>query len=194
MGAVQVTTNLIGADDYPGLPAGYSEPRWYAAYTSAHHEMRVAQQLTQRSVENFLPLYSSVRRWKDRRVTLQLPLFPGYIFMRMALRDRMKVVQIPGVARLVGFNGSPAALQEEEIVTLKRGLESIAHAEPHPYLTVGRRVCIKHGPLAGLEGILLRWKGSWRVVISLHLIQRSVRVDIDASDIEPGIGGRGSLL
>src|SRR5258707_12109730 len=92
-----------------------TQPQWYALYTRANHEKRVAAELMQRSVENFLPLYSSVRRWKDRRVTLDLPLFPGYVFVRMALRDRLRVVQIPSVGRLVGFGGSPAGLPGTEM-------------------------------------------------------------------------------
>src|SRR5208282_1469285 len=116
------------------LPSAYCEPRWYAAYTSANHEKRVAEQLVVRAVEHFLPVYASVRQWKDRHVTLQMPLFPGYVFVRMALRDRLRVQQVPGVARLVGFDGTPAALPDEEIEALRAGLGSGVHVEPHPYL------------------------------------------------------------
>src|SRR5580704_136550 len=94
---------------------------WYAAYTSANHEKKVSVELGCRSVESFLPLYSSVRRWKDRRVQLQLPLFPGYVFVRLALRDRLRVVQIPSVVRLVGFGGLPTALPDTEIEILQSG-------------------------------------------------------------------------
>lgn len=174
--------------DWPELPREYCEPRWYAAYTSANHEKRVAEQLEARTVEHFLPLYTSVRRWKDRRLTLQLPLFPGYVFVHMALRNRLQVLQIPGVASLVGFGGRPAALPHDEIDALRAGLASGVHAEPHLYLTVGQRVRVNEGPFAGLEGILQRWKGSWRVVLSIELIQRSVAVDVDASALEP-VGG-----
>lgn len=158
--------------------------RWYVVYTSAHHEKRVAGQLASRGVCHFLPVFASVRTWKDRQVNLKLPLFPSYLFVRLALRDRMNVLQIPGVVRLVGFNGRPVALAEEEIEALKEGLAKGLHAEPHPYLTVGRRVLIKNGPLVGREGILSRWKGNWRVVLSLRLLQRSIAVDLDASDLE----------
>jgi transcription antitermination factor NusG len=177
------------AQQYPGselstLPAAYYEPRWYAAYTSANHEKRVALQLQQRSVEHFLPVYASVRRWKDRRVTLQLPLFPGYVFVHMALRERLRVLEVPGVARLVGFDGTPAALPDEEIEALKRGLSSGVRAEPHPFLTVGRRVLIKGGPLVGVEGIVIRRKNRIRLVISLNLIQRAAAVEVEAADLE----------
>jgi transcription antitermination factor NusG len=102
----------------------------------------------------------------------------------MALRDRLKVQQVPGVARLVGFDGKPAELPEGEIEALRRSLDSGFRAEPHPYLTVGRRVKLKSGPLAGMHGLLLRRKGNFRVVISIDLIQRSVAVDADVADVE----------
>jgi transcription antitermination factor NusG len=176
--------NPTNAADLAALPAEYRETRWYAAYTSANHEKRVAEQMGVRGVEHFLPLYASVRQWKNGRVTLQQPLFPGYVFVRMALREKLRVQQIPGVARLVGFDGTPAALPEEEIEALRRSLSTGVRAEPHPYLAMGRRVRIKSGSLAGREGILLRRKGQLRVVISIELIQRSVAVDAEAADLE----------
>src|SRR5439155_16724570 len=100
------------------LQTEYMEPRWYAAYSWANHEKRVAEQLGQRSVEHFLPLYECVRQWKDRRTRLQLPLFPGYVFVRLALRDRLRVLQIPSVVRLVGFSGLPSALPDEQMEAL----------------------------------------------------------------------------
>ncbi len=167
------------------LPDAYAAPRWYAAYTCANHEKRVAEQLGEREIEHFLPLYASLRRWKDRRVQLELPLFPGYVFARLALRDRLRVVQIPSVVRLVGFNGLPTSLRDEEIETLRSGLSKGLRAQPHPFLTVGRRVKITGGPLAGLEGILQRKKGNFRFVLSVGLIMRSIIVDVDAADIAP---------
>ena len=167
------------------LVAESVNPLWYAAYTSANHEKRVAEQLGVRSVEHFLPLYGSVRRWKDRKVRLQLPLFPGYVFVRLALCDRLRVLQVPGVARLVGFNGLPCPLPDSEIETLRVGLASGIRAEPHSYLTVGRRVRVKAGPLVGMQGVLARKKNGDRFVISLDLIMRSVAVDVDALQLEP---------
>ncbi len=181
----EATINLANGAVSLSLPVEYCEPRWYAAYTSANHEKRVAEQLAARAVEHFLPSYTSVRRWKDRRVTLQLPLFPGYLFVYVELQHRLQVLQIPGVAKLVGFGGKPTPLPALEIDALRAGLASGVQVEPHPYLNVGRRARIKQGPLAGLEGILLRCKGNWRVVLSLDLIQRSVAVDVDASILEP---------
>jgi transcription antitermination factor NusG len=166
------------------LPSEHVELRWYAAYTSANHEKRVAQQFSQRSVEHFLPLYASVRKWKDRRIKLDLPLFPGYVFVQMDLRNRLRVLQIPGVASLVGFGGTPVALPEREIEALRTSLGNGIHAEPHPFLTVGRRVRVKGGPLAGLDGIVIRRKNRLRLVISLDLIQRAAMVEVEAADLE----------
>ncbi len=166
------------------FPMEFVEPRWYVAHTSANHEKRVAQQLLQRSVENFLPLYDTVRRWKDRRMKLQVPLFPGYVFVQLPLRDRLKVLQVPGVARLISFNGKPAALPDIEIEALRMGLAAQLRAEPHPYLKVGRRVRVIGGPLEGVEGILIRKKKACRVVLSLDVIMRSASVEVDAADLE----------
>ena len=166
------------------------EQHWYAAYTCANHEKQVATQLDVRAVEHFLPLYSSVRRWKDRRVTLDLPLFPGYVFIRLALPERLRVLEIPGVVRLVGFSGQPAALPDEDMEILRAGLGQRLCAEPHPFLTVGRRVRIMGGPFMGLEGILKKKKSALRVVVSLELIQRSVAVDVDAADVQALVDGK----
>lgn len=161
----------------------FGEIHWYVAYTSAKHEKKVFFELHRRSVECFLPLYASLRRWKDRRVSLELPLFPGYVFVRFAIQDRLTVLRIPGVAKIVGFGGYPVALPDDQIQSLRLGLQQL-RAQPHPFLTVGRRVSVKKGPLRGLQGIVIRRKNSVRLVISLDLIQRSASVEIDESDLQ----------
>ena len=177
-------TEPLPCESVPALPAEYLEPRWYAAYTCPRHEKRVAEQLERKAVESFLPLYETVRQWKNGRARVQLPLFPGYVFTRIALRDRLQVLELPSVVRLVGFNGLPTALPDEEMRALRSGLNGPMHAEPCPYLTVGRRVRIKAGPFRGLEGILARKKNGFRFVLSLKLIQRSIAVEVDAVDID----------
>ena len=167
------------------FPACCLKEHWYAAYTCANHEKRVAQQLIERQVEHFLPLYRSVRRWSDRRMQIDLPLFPGYVFVRLALRDRVRVLQIPSVVRLVGFGGLPTALPDQEMEAMRNGLQRQLRLEPHPYLTIGRRVRLKSGPLVGLEGILVRRRSLVRLVLSLDLIQRSIAVVVDSADVEP---------
>jgi transcription antitermination factor NusG len=170
--------------NYPAESSSCLEPLWYAAYTSANHEKRVAEQLVQRSVEYFLPLYRSFRRWKDRKVNLQRPLFPGYVFVRIELRNRLRVLQVPGVAKLIGFNGTPAALPPGEVDALRISLLKGVHAQPHPYLAIGRRVKVTKGPMAGLQGVLKRKKGNARLVVSIELIQRAIAVEIDEDDVE----------
>jgi transcription antitermination factor NusG len=167
------------------MPEEWCEARWYAAYTSANHEKRVAEQLVQRSVEYFLPVYESVRCWKDRRVKLDMPLFPGYVFVRIALRDRLCVQQVPGIARLVGFGNMPTALPEDEMQALRASLRRGVRAQPHPFLTVGQRVRVKNGPMVGLQGVLKRRKSQARLVVSLELIQRAIAVEVDEADLEP---------
>lgn len=165
----------------------FAEPeplQWYAAYTNARHEKYVAKQLEDRRIDNFLPTYHSVRRWKDRRKELELPLFPGYVFVHVAGKERLRVLQVPGVVRFVSFNGRPAALDNAEIESLKKTAVSGIDTEPHPYLKVGRQVRIKHGPLAGMTGILVRKKDKFRLVISVDLIMRSIAAEVQTADIE----------
>lgn len=165
--------------------ADKEQQHWYALYTFPRHEKCVAYQIEQRSIPCFLPVYRSVRRWKDRRKELELALFPGYVFVHFALRDRLRVLQLPSAVRLVSFNGQPAALPEAEIEALRQRLEQGAHIEPHPYLNLGRRVRVCAGPMQGLEGIIVRRKDRCRLVFSLDLIMRSVAVEVDECDVEP---------
>lgn len=172
----------------PALQAAeYLEPHWYVAQTCSRHEKRVAEQLDRRGIENFLPLYETMRRWKDRRVRLRLPLFAGYIFARFPLIERLRTLEVSGVTRLVGFNGLPAALPDDEMDAMRRGFASHLRTEPHPYLRIGERARIIRGPFQGLEGILVRYKGATRIILSLDLIARSVAAEIEAADIQPSV-------
>lgn len=161
------------------------EAWWYAAYTCANHERRVAEQFAGRNVEHFLPQYESVRCWKDRKVRLQLPLFPGYLFVHTAGQDRLRILQVPGVVRLVGFNGNPTPMPDEDISRIREFLGQGWRAEPHPYLQVGRRARVVRGPLARMEGIIVRRKNRSRLVLSFQLIQRSMAIEIDEGDLAP---------
>jgi transcription antitermination factor NusG len=158
---------------------------WYAAYTWARHEKKVAQQLEERGIAHFLPLYRSLRHWKDRKKELEMVLFPGYVFIQLELRDRLRVLELPGVVRFVSFNGQPAALAKEDIEALRNGLAHNVRAECHPYLTIGRRVKVVCGALSGAQGILVRRRNNARLVISIDAIMRSVSVEIDEADVVP---------
>ena len=169
----------------PAFTEACLEAQWFAAYTSARHEKRVVLQMEGHGVHCFLPLYKSVRRWKDRRKELELPLFPGYVFVRIAMQDRLQVLRLPGVVQLVRSSGQPVALPDAEIDALRCGLAGNVCVQPHPFLKVGRRVRVHSGPMTGMEGILVRKKDKFRVVLSIELIQRSVAMEVDETDIEP---------
>jgi transcription antitermination factor NusG len=189
---MEVAPNLHSQHTSAGTKARVSasselptHPLWYAAYTSPRHEKSVAKQLEERRIDYFLPTYHSVRRWKDRRKEVDLVLFPGYVFVHIPLSDRLQVLQLPGVVRFVNFHGLPAALPENEIEALRSGLQNQIRMKSHPYLKVGRRVQVKNGPMAGVQGILARRKQNCRLIISLDAIMRSVALEIAEEDVEP---------
>jgi transcription antitermination factor NusG len=167
----------------PTISAIPNQSRWYAAYTLPRHEKLVAHQLAQKSVESYLPLYEAIHRWKDRRARVQMPLFPGYVFVQIPICERLKVLEISSVVRIVSFNGHAAALPEGEMEALRNALLH-RKAEPYPYLAVGKRVRVKAGPLQGLEGIIVRRKDNMRIVVTLDSIMQSVALEVDASDLE----------
>ena len=182
------TPSTLNADQISALPfspAEYREKNWYAVATAPRHEKCVAHQMRAFDIECFLPSYKSLRRWKDRRKELELPLFPGYLFVRLALQNRLSVLRIPGVSQLVGTQGKPSALSEHEIQALRNGLSSGLYAESVSWLKVGRRVYVQNGPLAGAHGILIRKKQNCRIVISIDAIMRSVALEIDEADVRP---------
>ena len=156
---------------------------WYAAYTLPRHEKAVAGRLLREEIETYLPLYWAVHRWNLRTVKVELPLFPGYVFVRMLITDRARVLAQPGVIRLVGSNGNAAALPDSEIETLRSTL-AVYRAEPFPFLTAGKKIRVRSGPFAGLEGRIIRRKGKIRLVASIDLIQRSILLELDAAEAQ----------
>jgi transcription antitermination factor NusG len=166
-------------------PVVEPQAKWFAAYTTARHEKAVVRQLDARRLESFLPLYSSVRRWKNGcRMTVDRPLFPSYVFVRVKRRDSVKVLQIPGVLSIVGTTREPSALSCSEIESLRAGLR-LRRFEPHPYLVAGEKVRITAGSLEGMVGVLVRRKNDFRVVLTLDLIRQSVSVEVGIDEIEP---------
>jgi transcription antitermination factor NusG len=162
-----------------------STAKWFAAYTASHHEKHVFDQLTTRNVESFLPLYKARRQWKKRTpVTLDLPLFPNYVFVRIQREARASVLGTPGVFSIVGSTKNAWELPEREIEAMRNGLQD-RKVEPHPYLNVGERARVTSGMLAGLEGIIIRKKNNLQIVLSLDQIMQSVAIEVDASELEP---------
>lgn len=164
--------------------ADWLEPKWYVLFVRSNQERRVVQHLSSRQIEHFLPAYESVRERKDRNVKLLSPLFPGYVFVRLPLADRLKVLVVPNVVNLVATGNAPAVISDQEIDSIRRGIVH-GKAEPYPYLQTGDTVVIKQGVLAGLKGILLRVANSTRVLIRLNSICRTFGVEVDSSCVEP---------
>jgi transcription antitermination factor NusG len=161
------------------------EARWYAAYTAPCREKRVLDHLAVREIESFLPLYLSSRKWKNGcRVELERPLFPGYVFVRVARMDRVRVLEVPSVLSIVSRGCVPEPVDDDAIAALRDSFH-LKGLEPHPYLIVGERVSIFDGPFAGLSGIILRKTSGLRVVITLDLIMQSIAIDVNIDDVEP---------
>lgn len=162
-----------------------SHTRWYAAYTYPRHEKAVLKQLESNSIEAFLPVFITENRWKDRRVQIQNPLFPGYVFTRINLSERTRVLAVPGVIRMLSFNGIPAPIDDSEIEAVRICIERGAALEPYPFLEIGDRVRVRSGVLEGLEGLISRCKDERRLIVPISLINQSVAVEIDVQFLEP---------
>jgi transcription antitermination factor NusG len=159
---------------------------WFALYTTSRHEKRVAEYLNIRQIECYLPLYRAERKWSDgSRVTLELPLFPGYLFIHIRRNEKGCVLAVPGAVAVVGgTGGDPAPLPDTTIEALRTGLK-LRPAQPHPFMATGQRVRIRSGALAGFEGIVVRSKNGCRVVMTLEHIMQSYAVEVDSEDLEP---------
>lgn len=152
---------------------------WYAIRTRSNQERLSATVLAAKGYDPFLPTYRVRRRWSDRVVVSELPVFSGYVFCRFDVKKRLPILTTPGVVSLVGFGTEPAAISDSEIEAIQSVLGSGLNAAPHPFLKEGQRIRVKCGALEGLEGILLKQKTEWRMVISVTMLQRSIAVEID---------------
>ncbi len=159
-----------------------NRPCWYAIHTRNNHEKRVADALAARSIECFLPTFETVSQWKDRRVKLECPLFPGYLFARIPAAGKGKVVTVPSVVNVLCDRGTYDALLDEQVDQLRAGLKH-RRAEPHAYLNVGTQVEIVSGPFAGMSGIYIEESSVGRVVISLPSIMRAFVVEVGIEDV-----------
>lgn len=167
------------------VPVAAETPRWYAVYTYPRHEKAVAEQLEAKCVEAFLPIFARRSRWKDRNVELSLPLFPGYVFTRITMGDRTKIVSTPSVVRILSFNGRPAEIPDQEIESVRLCVGGGATLEVHPIPEVGELVRVCSGVFEGVEGIVLNRKNKCKVIISISLIHQAVALEIDSKDLEP---------
>ncbi|HXM98834.1 MAG TPA: UpxY family transcription antiterminator [Candidatus Dormibacteraeota bacterium] len=157
---------------------------WYAVYTKHQHEKSAAELLTRKGFEVLLPLYGVTHRWKDRVKNIWLPVFPCYLFLRADLRRKLEILRTAGVFWLVENGGRACTVPETDIESVRRLTQSAEQLEPHPYMTVGDRVRVKAGPLTGVEGILVRVKNEYRVVVSVQLLQKAVAAEVDIASVE----------
>ena len=158
---------------------------WYALTVKPQHEKSVADQLEAKSLESYLPLYRAKRRWSDRVKVIELPLFPRYVFCRFDFENRMKILQIASINKIVGFGGQPYPIDDQIIHDLKTIVGSGLPCNPWPFLRVGQWVTVCEGPLKGTEGILVREKSGYRVVINVELLNRAVAVEVERDLVRP---------
>lgn len=157
---------------------------WFAVYTKHQHEKSAAALLEKKQIEQFLPLYRTVHKWKDRNQQVQLPLFPCYLFVRMELSRKLEVLQTAGVRWFVENAGHSCPVPETEIEALQKVCASGVRVEPHPFLKQGDTVRLTSGPLLGVEGILTQVKNEHRIVLSVDLLKRSIAVEVDLTSAE----------
>lgn len=164
----------------------WTQAKWLALYTRSRHEKLVDRELQKKGIETFLPLRRVMRHWSDRKKLIEEPLFKGYLFVRVPMKEKNRVLTTIGAVRFVGPRVSePTEVPEKELLTVKRFIEEAIHVDPFPYLKEGQRVYIRSGPMKGAEGFIVRKDRHCRLVISLDLLMQSVSVVVDEACVEP---------
>lgn len=161
---------------------------WYAVHTASRHEQKVHDRLIEKSIHTFLPKMEVWSRRKDRRKRIQVPLFPGYLFVKVYLDNDiwLRVLKTPGVVYILRNGGKCTPIPENQITSIQTLLQNDVLISPYPYLKIGQKVRIVNGPLMGCEGILVREKpNKQRLIISIDLLKRSVCAEIHEADVEP---------
>lgn len=158
---------------------------WFAIQTRPNLEQTVSKALEMKGFDSFVPTYKEPRSWSDRVKLLDLPLFPGYVFWRMDGDRTLPALTTPGVKSIVSFGRVPAPIPDSEIQSVRRFISSDLTIKPWPFLRVGQMVRVEKGPLAGVDGTLSEFKGLYRVVVSISLLQRSIAAEVDGSWLRP---------
>ena len=158
---------------------------WFALQVRSRYENIVTAHLSCMGYESFLPLYMCRRRWSDRFKEIECPLFPGYVFCRLNPLNRLPILMIPGVSLIVGMGKTPIPIDEAEIAAIQSAVKSGLPSQPWPFIQIGQWVRIEHGPLCGLEGVLLDFRGHHRLVLSVTLLQRSIAVQVEDAWVTP---------
>lgn len=166
-------------------PSMSQEPAWYAIYAKHQHEKTVADLLARKGFDILLPIYRSIRRWKDRDKSVLSPLFPCYLFVRTDLSRKVDILRTSGVFWLVESGGCACPIPDSDIEAMSKITQSPAWIAPHPYIESGERVRVRHGCLEGIEGILTRFKNQYRVVLTVEPLRKALAVEVDLSAVEP---------
>jgi transcription termination/antitermination protein NusG len=161
------------------------EAYWFAIWTRSRHEQVVREQLERKHIEAFLPTVLRWSRWKDRKKQIDWPLFPGYCFARFDPRERLPVLKCTGVVNIISFEGELAPIPAREIESIRQLVESELAYDPCPLIHEGDMVEVKHGPLKGVAGRLIRKGAHARLILSVNLIGQAVSVEVDAADVKP---------
>jgi transcription antitermination factor NusG len=156
---------------------------WYALHVRSQWERQVLDGLRRQSLDGYLPLYTERSRWSDRTKMVERVLFPGYVFGRFELELRRKVVELPGIVRILGTGIQPEPIPDEEIERVRLVVDSGLAVTPVAYLAKGQKVRVASGALAGVEGIVVRVKDVLRVVVSVEILRRSVMAELDTDTL-----------
>ncbi len=169
-----------------GIASESEHPFWFAVQTRPKYEKRVASDLQEKGINAFLPVYSMKRQWSDRNKIVRQPLFPGYVFVQLVptVGNRVPILRTNGVVGFVGARGIGTPISDVEMQALQTVLGQEVPFEPHPYLKVGKRVCIRGGSLDGIEGMLTAINGDQSLVVSVDLIQKSIAIRIAGYNVE----------
>lgn len=167
------------------MKSQYKNEQWYALQVRPHFEKIVTRHLQHKGFSEYLPLYKPRRRWSDRVKEMDLPLFSGYTFCKFDVQQKLQILVAPGVLSIVGIGRTPTPISDKEIASIERVVQSGLQYEPWPFTKVGQAGVVAKGSLAGLEGIAVEVKATFRLVVSLPLLQRSVAVEIERDCVEP---------
>ena len=165
----------------------FEELYWFVVHVRSRHEFSVTERLVKSGMDAFLPVVERLSHWKDRKKLISFPLFRGYLFVRIhkSNNEKLAVLKTPGVVRFIGQTpGEPEPVPDDQILSLKRLVESKENLDPYPYLKEGNRVRIKSGPLRGVEGVLVQRKGMHHLVLSVDILRQGVAIQVEAASVE----------
>ncbi len=156
-------------------------PRWYAIYTRSRYEKKVSMELEERGLEHFLPLVPQLRYWKDRKKIVNMPIFPGYVFVNIKISEKIRVLRANGVVRFIEFNGSPSPIPDAQIEDVRQLLKYPDRVETASYFNCGDSVEITAGPFSGISGKIIHSRGKQRILVGIEIIQQAISVEIDSA-------------